>query len=123
MLLLHSSTLAMGPASWRSELDPRGALQWATDAGRWARLNECAFNRLSVCGRWSSAQSRILMCSQHMVVEVSTSINELTLKEVVCAIQLSICNCELLLLFTRMQASIEMPLKLVLSVCLPAPLA
>ena len=38
MRLLRSSVLAMGPASWRRGLDPRGALRLYTDQGLWAAV-------------------------------------------------------------------------------------
>jgi hypothetical protein len=61
--------LPRGPASWRRELDPRGALRLATDAGPLAGLNECAFNRLCVCGRGSSAPTRV--CSDAQICSLS----------------------------------------------------
>jgi hypothetical protein len=46
-------------------------LRRATDAGRWAGLNECAFNRLCACGRGSSAPTRFCLdariCSLSLV--------------------------------------------------------
>ena len=61
----------MGPPLWRRELDPRGAQRRGTDAGPMAGLNECAFNPLCVCGRGSSAPTRVCLdariCSRSRV--------------------------------------------------------
>ena len=53
----------------RRELDPRGAQRLATDAGPLAGLNECAFNPLCVCGRGSSAPTRV--CSDAQICLLS----------------------------------------------------
>ena len=54
-----------GPPRWRRELVPRGAARRGTDAGPLAGLNECAFNPLCVCGRGSSAPTRVLSDSEY----------------------------------------------------------
>ena len=64
MRLLRSSAPARWARLWRRELDPRGAQRLSTDAGPLAGLIECAFNRLCVCGRGSSAPTRVCLDAQ-----------------------------------------------------------